>query len=366
VPIAEREVLFYLKIAEQLKTKNANFNIVFASLYQPGDQMIRQAGFKVFSTYEFVKKVDHLDAQAIASIENQFNIDNLHRLILHEKLTFNIWDDSVLHKKFISYLFAAESVLQQIKKAFPAKEYLLVQELGGFIGPLSFYYASRKLDFAHYFTEPAFFKGRIHFNLNSLDTIILPFAAKDEKINQQVQRYLQNSLKNKVVVAAAKDRHHFQDMRLLKILNLRNIIKFSKKIIYKYIYGYKQEYEHVLNHTLRSLQMYKNRLLNSKIYTKKLSSIQSPYFYFPFHVQLDYSLTVRSTEYLDQLGLCEKIVQRLPAGTLLVVKEHPASIGCLNQQKLQQLLKYNNFCIMHPQLNSYDIIEKATGNYYQL
>lgn len=395
VPIAEREVHFYLAIAQELKRRNPDTLVLFSSLFQPTDELIRAKGYEVLSIYDQVGRdqTNHhytpIENSEIRKVEKEFGISNLHKLILHEKLTFGIQDHSRLYAKFCHYLRACDAQILEIKKRFPDYKWSIVQELGGFIGPLSFYFAAQKNQVDNFFTEPAFYKGRIHFNRNSLDSCVqfgssalvgenrteggaskkLQNAPQTNMNNSDasqsrldVRKYLKDATEAKTIVAAVKDRHHYLDMGLKKIFNIGNFTKFFRKIWFKIFKGYRQEYEHIYNHTLRSLKMLVARKLNSRLYFCDKNKLQQEtYFYFPFHVQLDYALTVRSPEYLDQLGLVEKILQVLPVGAKLVVKEHPASIGGLDRYRLNRLLKNENCLLLHPSFNSYDVIKNSKG-----
>ncbi len=372
VPIAQRDIDFYLNFIKQYQMdvqagQKPHCDFVFASLYQPGNQQILNAGFRCYDLYSMTQSIPEVTVQQIRQLEKDFSITNFHKLILHEKVTFSIFNNQYLYNKFSAYLRACDQILQKVQLDFPDRQYVLMQELGGFIGPLSYYYAAQKNHFKHYFTEPAFFKGRLHFNRNSLDTVVdkqLLLAPEDkQQVQTFVEKYLSDSSKNKTVVAAVKDRHHYLDMGFKKVFHADNFKKLYMKMYNKYVLGHRQEYEHIFNHSLRYLKMLVTRKRNSRFYTMSVSPEMAAagYFYFPFHVQLDYSLTVRSPEYLDQIGLVEKILQILPAGSRLLVKEHPASIGCLDYARTQGLLKNNNFVFMHPSVNSYDIIDKSCG-----
>lgn len=362
IPIAEREVTFYLNTAEQIrKTSNQIDKFVFVSFYQPRNAEIERRGQQVYDFYKHLNENFGQTQNDWVQTEKDFQIKNLHKLILHEKLTFGQTDNQEIYGKFSRYLKAADEILQKIQAENTNSKCVVLQELGGFVGPLSVYFASRKNQIPHYFAEPAFFKGRIHLNRDSLNNEITASSFTDEEM-KKVNEYLDQALQQKTIVAAKKDRHHYLDMGIKKVFNPENFLKFTKKLKYKYIDGQKQEFEHISNHTKRYLKMFFTRKKNSSSYTQSLDVLQKlPYFYFPFHVQLDYSLTVRSPEYLDQLGLVEKILQILPVGVRLAVKEHPASIGCLDYARTQALLKNKNLFFMHPSLNSYDLIRNSCG-----
>lgn len=354
-PIAEREATFYLKIAQEIQKNRDDIHICFISFYQPCNITLREHSFEVYDIYDALHET-HTERD-VHSIEKIFKIENIHKMIIHEKLTFGINNSYKLEQKFCNYLLELDKYLQRVISSHSNVK--IYQELGGFIAPLSLYFASQKNNIEHFFFEPSFFKGRIHFVKNSLSPVLIEETAIN-KIYPQVLEYLNHIKANKTIVAPLKDQHHFKDMGLSKIINRPNIIKMINKLKYKYVYGLQQEYEHISNHVLRYAKMYINRKLISKLYTNFESVENQCFVYFPFHVQLDYSLTIRSLEYLDQLSLVEYIARILPSGVLLLLKEHPASIGGFSYGRLKALLQQNdNVKLIHPQENSYNIINNA-------
>jgi hypothetical protein len=356
-PIAERDVHFYLAIAKQLKERSGS-PIVFVSFYQPGNQMIRDSGFEVFDPYQ-AQKLSSFPLLSPSEIEKKFSTPPLKDLMLHEYLTFGISDREIIFKKFSDYFQAIDQILAEIEEKY--SNGIIIQELAGFVGPLSVFYAGMKRGWNHQFLEPSFFKGRIHF---LKDNLFLNIPASEPSIAtaQTVTQYLDQAAKGKVVVAASKDAHHYMDMGYKKVFNLTNLTKISKKLYAKYVRQEKQEFEHIFNHSLRYLKMLKNRLKNEKKYSHLIDLPADKLFiYFPFHVQLDFSLTIRCPHRLDQLGLLEEMISNLPSNMVLLCKEHPASIGCLDQPRLENLFTNPQFKLLHPQHNSYDILEKVAG-----
>jgi hypothetical protein len=357
-PIAERDVHFYLAIAKELKKQTA-MNVVFVSFYQPGNEIIKNAGFDVFDPYTEIKK-NQFPVASPVKIEATYNTPPLKHLMLHERLTFGIAEPEPLLRKFSDYFQAMEVILEAIesKNGGPGT---VVQELAGFIGPLTLFYTAVKRGWKNQFTEPSFFKGRIHFLENNL-FLNIPERLPSTDTKTQVKKYLSDALQSKTVVAATKDAHHYMDMGFRKVFNLSNLTKLTKKIYFKYVLQEKQEFEHIWNHSRRYLGMLKNRLANEKHYShlKDLPDGKR-YLYFPFHVQLDFSLTIRCPERLDQLGLLEEVLQHLPTDCVLICKEHPASIGCLDQKRIEKLFLNSQFKLLHPEHNSYDVLDKVSG-----
>ncbi len=367
-PIAQREVDFYLALIPEILADQPGTRFEFISFYQPGNAQIRKAGHPCHDIFEEARAQtarrgpDWKDwAEASAHYESEFGLGNMQRLILHEKVTFNLHDDAVLLDKFARYLDAHLAIVDRIAQSAGGPERVaILQELGGFIAPLSLYFAAKKRGIRHVFFEPAFFKGRTHFVLDRLSSIEVDLSGSAREEPDAVA-YLEQARRQKTTVIPKKDRHHFREMSLSKIANLTNASKLGRKLKHKYWDRQQQEYDQILNHSLRAGRMYLNRKLNTTLYSNFSDSLKSaPYVYFPFHVQADYSLTVRSPEYLDQLGVVRYLADVLPAGFNLLIKEHPASIGGYRRDQLAPLLDaHPNLKILHPSTSSYDVLEAA-------
>lgn len=353
-PIAPREVEFYLKLIPQIRSREPSTQFAFISFVQHCNKSIRRAGFRVYDIYKFTNKKINLN-QAL-EIESKYKIDNLKAFVKHESVTFGTSEETVL-QKFLNYIEGFGHILKLLSSDFKNEKPLIVQELGGFVAPLSLYFVSRSKEIPHLFLEPSFFKGRLNFVLNSLNAVSSKLN-EEEAPREEVQKYLKLVTENKEIVIPSKDKHHFQDMGIKKILNKRNIFRLREKLTYKYLYRFKQEYEHVGNHTLRALRMWANRKLNEKLYSRLSDVSSKKLIYFPFHVQIDYALTVRSPQYFDQLKLVDEICKIIPRDTLLVAKEHPASIGGFSPEKVSRLIDNNtNFRLLHPSNNTFDVLK---------
>ncbi|MEZ0392923.1 MAG: hypothetical protein ACAH59_11955 [Pseudobdellovibrionaceae bacterium] len=360
-PIAERDVHFYLATADKITQQRSSpeMEIVFVSFFQPGNDLIRQRGYKVYDPYA-VLNAEGFRALSRTEAEKKFQTPSLEALSQHENLTFGISHMQKCIEKFERYLPALDQLLAQIETDFAGREKFIAQELAGFIGPLSLFYVGMARGWTHYFTEPAFFKGRIHLLKNNLFFQVAATRPQAES-EKQVQHYLREAFQKKTVVAARKDAHHYKDMGFSKVFNQENFRKLGKKLAAKYVNRNQQELDHISNHVQRYLKMLLNRWKNQSSYVSLESLKGKKMVYFPFHVQLDFSLTIRSPQWLDQLALIEKVLLHLPKGSLLVAKEHPASIGCLAQNRLEKLLENPQFKLLHPLTNSYDILSQSSG-----
>ncbi len=355
-----REVEFFADVARRLKSNDRELNVCFVSFFQPGNRRLREMGFRCFDLYEGMASHAVPDGAQIRALEQRYGIDNLHRLLIHEKLTQGQYDDDVLLAKFSAYLARLDAILDEIRAGQPGQELVVLQELGGFVAPLSLYFAARRHGASHVFFEPSFFKGRLHYVVNGLGACHPAAVDVPADTRTTVRAYLAGSRAQRAPVVPVKDRHHFRDMGLAKVFNTANATRLYRKLRYKW-QGLRQEYEYPWHHTVRSLRMLVDRRRSAGLYASfDERTRSSAYVYFPFHVQLDYALTVRSPEYLDQIGLVRYLADVLPGGLRLYVKEHPASVGGFGYRALRDLLHtHSNVRVIHPAVNSYDIIENA-------
>lgn len=357
--IADRDALFFIKIAKILINKN--YSISFLAFHEPTINLIKENGFEVSCITKYLDcSILELDRVKVNEYENQYNIKNIRNLIKHEKLTFGLTGEEELIKKAISYL-------NGIKKWLLAnKPDIVIQELGGFIAPLSLYYVAKSEDIRHIFLEPMMFKGTLGMVENTIDYSLPKINAKDLPSQlevDQVKAYISEYNKNHNIIIPSKDRHHFSDATVSKIINLKNLKKITKKIWNKYILHTHQEYDFILNHLKVQICRLINRKLLKKYYFNQNldDKFTNQFLYYPLHVPLDFQLTVRSPEWLNQIQLLEFIADSLPYGIELWIKEHPASIGAYSKNELKNLIKKNNVKLLEPMINSGVLISRCAA-----
>jgi hypothetical protein len=348
--IAFREAKFFCNVAEFIKNKY-NINSAFLTFYEPADGYLEQRGHKVFSIHKNVKVRDKsVSDDKIKRVEVTYGIDNIRRLLFHEKLTFNRFNEYELMKKLIAYdeYFVKLFAEYQINN--------VVQELGGFIAPLSLFYRCRQVGVNHIFLEPALFKGRLFFNVNTTGVNLKSFHCIDDKAKQYVDEYIDGYNRDKRIMIPSKDKHHLGS-GLKKLINADNLGKLVKKIYHKYIKRENEEYNAIYNHIKRHTLMLLCRSLLKRYYSEP--DYSKKYIYFPLHVPLDFQLTVRDYKYINQIALAEYISNILPRGYYLYIKEHPASIGGYKYNAVKDLLKNHNVKLIKPEINSYDLINRS-------
>jgi len=350
--IASRDAEFFINVAKQLDFNK--YEIIFYSFYSPAEKKIREAGYEcfIFRSNKLITKVKSRKFNTRA-IEVKYRIKSLCDLILHERMTFNYHDESYLLTKCQIYLEGLDSWLNTFKPD------VVIQELGGFIAPMSFYYACRKNNIKHIFLEPMMFQGTIGF---VEDAINYNIRVKSRLTNKNVKKYIDKYITSQNAVVPKKDEHHFRDATFVKFFNFSNLRKLSLKVWYKYFMGLDQEYDAIANHVWRNFKMLINRKKLTSFYwsIKNLPSDER-YVYFPLHVPLDFQLTVRSKQWLNQISLLERISNFLPSGVELWIKEHPAAIGAYSIKELDKLLNSPNVKIIHPLENSFSIIHNSSA-----
>lgn len=350
--IASRDADFFISVADVLDA--SKYKVIFYSFYAPAEKKIQEAGYEVFIFHSSKLNLKVKNRKTnIKAHEEKYKIDSLKNMILHERMTLNSNDESYLLSKCRLYLDSLDSWLKD------SKPDIIIQELGGFIAPMSLYYACRKNNIKHIFLEPMMFQGTIGF---VEDAISYNIKVKSNLRNKCVDNYVDNYTSSQNAVIPKKDEHHFRDATFVKFFNFSNFKKLCLKLWYKYFMGLEQEYDAIANHVWRNFKMLINR--------KKLSSFYWPiknlprgkrYVYFPLHVPLDFQLTVRSKEWLNQIALLEQISNFLPPGVDLWIKEHPAAIGAYSIKELDKLLNSSNVKIIHPLENSFSIIHNASA-----
>jgi hypothetical protein len=327
-------------------------NSAFLTFYEPADDYLEKQGQKVFSLHKSVNvKGEIVSDKKIKRIEDKYGIDNIRRLIFHEKSTFNRFNENKLIRKIIAY----DRYFGHLFARYKIKT--VVQELGGFIAPLSLFYRCRQDGVNHIFLEPALFKGRLFFNVNTIG-VNLEDSQLNKNIKKNVNEYINGYNKDKRIMIPLKDRHHLGS-GLKKLVNADNFGKLAKKIYHKYIKRENEEYNAICNHVWRHTLMLLKKMFLKNYYSEP--DYSKKYIYFPLHVPLDFQLTVRDYRYINQIALAEYISSILPYNYSLYIKEHPASIGGYAYNDLRRILKNRNVKLIKPEVNSYDLIKDSVS-----
>jgi capsule polysaccharide modification protein KpsS len=348
--MAVQEVVFFIPIAKRLRDE-VGLNVAFLTFHEAGDDILEREGITSFSLHKIKRTSKRNVINDTADIEKKLGV-GIEHLIFHEMHT------SGRHKRdLISKAANYYSIFNNILKTNNIG--CIVQELGGFIAPLTLYYVSRENNINHVFIEPAMFRKRIVFTLNNLYADIPDYRNKNLAMSEELKQLLSEYMTQKTVVIPKKDRHFFQDMTFRRLFSSDNFRRLSRKLYHKYVLGREEEYNWILQYiNMHIVKAFRRKIL-SFYYTNPVEG--EKYIYYPFHVPLDVQLTARCPEFFDQENLVRQIADCLPQDYKLYIKEHPAAIGGHSLSKLKRALKSNrNIRLIHPGHNSYDIIKNAS------
>lgn len=350
--ICDRDSNFFLDVAEKIKKVNDSEDIIFISFYEPANKKIQKKGFKVYNIYKYLESYKEINLK-------DFGIDNIEDFLLHEALTFNK-SKKLVKEKYHRYIYAFDKILFEIKSEFSLNNNLRIfQELGGFVANLSLYFCSRKHNVNHYFFEPSLFDGMLfliknnYFSIKDLDGVV-----NNDDID--IRKLLDSFHTTQPSVIPDKDKHLFKQNIFFKVFNFRNFYKFILKFFNKYFLFRKEEFNHIFNHVLRNLKTIINSFKLKFAYDQKIE-LGKRNLYFPLHVPYDIQLTIRAPKYINQLHLSNEILKIAEKKDIkLFIKEHPAMIGSYDSLIIKKLkIRYpNHFSILHPSMNTYDIINK--------
>lgn len=351
--LAEYQTLFWVDVAHSLiKT---GVDVIILSFDDRSCELLDDAGIKNFNIPSNASSIiNELSEEQLAGTFSRFNVDNVNLWESHERLVFKVYNKNKLDQKFSGYLLAIDDIFEKITKK--SGDFILVQELGGFISVLASMFIAKKYSVDNYFMEPAYFKGRLFTLKNTLYAPKIS-SISTSKVSEELRDYISIAIDEQSIVVPDKDKHHYNKASK-KLANLGNIKRLVQKLIDQYIYKKHQEFGHNWVYVVIHLRMF----INAWRLRKKYSSLTEceEFIYFPFHVPNDVAITLRSPEYLDQLALVEYLLRTLPAGVNIAVKEHPAMIGAIDASRLIRMLKmYDNLKLIAPSTNNYNVLKQA-------
>lgn len=351
--LAEYQTEFWLAVAEDLRRRG--HECAFLSFDDRSSEALASRGFKVYELSAEKDSIDVSDA-AISEAMSKYGIIDLNYWFSHERVTFAIRDERVLRRKLLAALHLGDRACAELLAS--GRRVVMVQEVGGFLSVLGSYFAARKHGVDNWFIEPAFFRGRMFFLMNSFAAPKIPVALSNT-VSGEVAGYLENTRRSGAIVVPQKDKHHYSTA-FRKLGNWRNFRRLISKLSDKYLWGKRQEFGYIGRHVAVHLRMLRNSLRLRKRYTS--IGTLGRFVYYPLHVPADMALTLRSPQYLDQLALIDYLVRTVPHTHKVAIKEHPAMIGAIDARRLCELLdRYDNLCLLPPSTNNYEVLRAAVA-----
>ncbi len=351
--LALNQTHYFLALCQELEKRGFSTSII--SFHEESVEVIKSGNIRVFNIFDGVRSYEsqNLDVSLeFGLILEKYAIDSPNVLLSHEKIAFGLTHSSDLQKKFVFYFKSLEPIFSQLHQENNGNV-VLFQELGGFASLISSFYVAKLFGIDNVFMEPSFFKGRMSLIRNSFQSL----RVEEEGCPQypEVSDYLSKAKQSRMIVIPKKDAHYYNHP-IRKILNLYNLKRLGQKLSAKYLRGQKEEFNHIWSYILRHLRMLKNRLLLSALYQPLP---QENFIYYPFHVPMDVSLTVRAPLFVDQIYLIDYVARSIPFGYRLVIKEHPAMIGAISAKGLKELLKRNdNVVLVSPDINNHEVMSR--------
>lgn len=351
--LALNQTRYFLALCQELEKRGFSTSII--SFHEESVEVIKSGNIRVFNIFDRVRDFEKapLDVPSeFGLILEKYGIDSPNVLLSHEKVAFGVTDSTELQKKFVLYFKSLEPIFSKLNDENQGRV-VLFQELGGFASLISSFYVAKYFGIDNVFMEPSFFRGRMSFIRNSFESL----RVVEEGIIHypEVEEYLSKVKEKRMIVIPKKDAHYYNHP-IRKIFNLYNFKRLWQKLSAKYLLGQKEEFNHIWSYILRHIRMLKNRILLSAYY-RPLP--QNKFIYYPFHVPMDVSLTVRSPLFLDQIHLIDYVARNVPFGYHLVIKEHPAMIGAISAAKLRELLNRNdNVVLVSPNINNHEVMTK--------
>jgi hypothetical protein len=347
--LAEYQTRFWIPVAEQLRARN--FAPLFVSFDDRSSEMIAAAGFPMVEA----NSIPDPTAEQLGQIFERFLVNDLAHWTSHERFAFGRSDDLSMQKKLARSILAAEKAIAMAQAGdIP----VMVQEVGGFLSVIGSWFAAREAEIAHYFIEPSFFRGRLLFREGDFSAPVIHADIEGEGC-LEFDAYLARTLETGQIVIPKKDAHHYS-AAWKKVINLRNFARLAEKAYDKYVLRKEQEFGFIGQHVLTHVRA----LLNSQRLSRSYTDLYKlgRFIYFPLHVPGDIALTLRSTEYLDQLALVDFICRHLPDGVDVAIKEHPAMVGMMQPMRLREMLnRYPRLKLIDPATNNYAVMRQALG-----
>lgn len=349
--LAIYQTRFWAEVAHQLQIQGQT--VAFMSFDDRSTEYLVEKKFRVYSANaEDKQQAEHLMQNMEASLAD-YGMDNLNFWLTHERFAFDLTNSQEMTLRLLTYLVFADRSLSDLSKD---GQPVMIQELGGFISVIASFFSARKQGVDNWFVEPSFFRGRQFFLKNRFGAIEIPQIPVDAACSE-VKAYLGEVQANKTIVVPVKDKHHYS-AALNKIFNWHNVRRLIEKSIDKYLLGKHQEFGHLGSHVCRHTRMLLNSMKLKGNYTE-VSKLER-FVYYPLHVPGDMALTLRSPQFLDQLGLIDYLVRNLPNGFKLAIKEHPAMRGAVDADRLKTLLKrYDQLALINPAENNFDVLGRC-------
>jgi hypothetical protein len=102
-----------------------------------------------------------------------------------------------------------------------------------------------------------------------------------------------------------------------------------------------------------------NRALAPRTFRSESSLFDSPFVYFPLHLQPEASIDVKGRPFTNQVEIVRALSRTLPLDHLILVKEHPTALHRRSRSFYAALGAIPGVVLVHPDVPTFRLIEKA-------
>ena len=336
--------------------------------------------------WEITKNLnENLDLDCIKNYEKELNVLNFwdaivsdRRLLFGENFTFRQDYYSKLNYNEIHLILSRW--LKSIDLLFHKfKPNLIVSFISTYLGEYITYLFAKKNNIPYFNLRPTRVENYMHFGLSpnepslvikrSYENFLMNYNINNQYISKS-NNYLINSRKSDIKYEGVFLANQKPPQSNFKF---PNIIRFLKQ--FKNIIGEEYYYRINKNKCDRHLPGYFKPILYRKIYNpilvkkinyylndkyvdeEKLKKIK--YAFFPLHIEPEVTLLVYSKPYINQIEVIRNLAYSLPAGVMLVVKEHPAAVGKRPLTFYKKLLNISNVLIVKSTIETRILIKNS-------
>ena len=286
-------------------------------------------------------KLENINGRA-SRIENQYNIPSLKNFVFTEKCYYEEDEDYLIRKAIVYF--------EWLEKFFDRNEIkCLVQPQGGQINIRALYHIAKKRGIPVIYFGESLFPNKMFLysdEMKSLDKFRdISWKEMSSQQKEETEQYLQQ-FRNKQGVFPDTLLVTKRDKITHRFIALQEYIKNKK------FQGLKNAF---IRKFKRGIFNTFNKVFSNFIYQRDLKN--EKFIYFPLHIPDDSQVTIRNPQFYEQDALALYIAKSLPFGCKLYVKEHPGNFMPIQTRK--KLIKEKNITILHPNLNSHQIIKKS-------
>ena len=338
---------FYSGLGEHLIKRG--YKVGFITTSRIGDRKFASKGMNYFNIHDIVKEAG-----------GPFNVTGKMRESLVKKYDLHSLEDFYF-PEMAYHGGSEEKLLLKTLQFFKAMEYFLdnngvkcfVQNIGAEILRRVIHCIAKNRSIQNVYAFGGPFPGKTAFVRNEMgrweDLKLRPYDSLTASQRKQAEEYIHSCTTNKTVLSTLADPGGLVPRSLAKPFQIWHR---------KHIINQGQEPESWTRHyKMRVLKPIRGQL--AKIYYTEFDPGER-YIFFPLHAPDDSQITIRAPQFFHQEFVVEMLARFLPEGYKLYVKPHPAANGYYPLAMLRSIAKIKNVSLLHPGINSHDVIRNAS------